>query len=311
MNADHSQSIDFQVRTAAFEWLGQQVDIHGEVLPRSLLEGGFIFQNKRIPLVSPQGIFKPQILNIPLSITTAPKGPYNDGYDKKSGFIFYKYRGTDKNHRDNVGLRNAYEKGVPLIYFHGIMPGKYMAVWPVYIVSDDPQNLTFHIAVDDAANISLVDNSNLTVDRFSDHGTEARRLYITATVRKRLHQRSFRERVLKAYREQCALCRLRHLELLDAAHIVPDSNPEGEPVIKNGIALCKLHHAAFDNFIIGITPDYAIEVRQDILEEEDGPMLQHGLKELHSQRIILPGSKNNWPDQELLDKRYQQFKQVI
>ena len=186
-----------------------------------------------------------------------------------------------------------------------------MAVWPVYIVSDDPQNLTFHIAVDDAANISLVDNSNLTVDRFSDHGTEARRLYITATVRKRLHQRSFRERVLKAYREQCALCRLRHLELLDAAHIVPDSNPEGEPVIKNGIALCKLHHAAFDNFIIGITPDYAIEVRQDILEEEDGPMLQHGLKELHSQRIILPGSKNNWPDQELLDKRYQQFKQVI
>lgn len=102
-----------------------------------------------------------------------------------------------------------------------------------------------------------------------------------------------------------------HLELLDAAHIIPDSQPEGEPIIRNGIALCKLHHAAFDSFIIGITPDYSIEVRRDVLEEEDGPMLQHGLKLLHSQKIILPASKSNWPDQELLEQRYQRFKEVI
>lgn len=101
------------------------------------------------------------------------------------------------------------------------------------------------------------------------------------------------------------------MELLDAAHIIPDSNPEGEPKINNGIALCKLHHSAFDSFIIGITPDYTIVVREDILEEEDGQMLQHGLIQLHSQRIILPGSKNDWPDQALLDKRYQKFKQAI
>jgi len=52
--------------------------------------------------------------------------------------------------------------------------------------------------------------------------------------------------------------------------------------------LCKLHHAAFDCFIIGITPDYKIELRKDILDENDGPMLQHGLKEFHGNRIILP-----------------------
>ena len=40
-----------------------------------------------------------------------------------------------------------------------------------------------------------------------------------------------------------ALCRLRHQELLDAAHITPDGDAEGEPVISNGVALCKLHHA--------------------------------------------------------------------
>jgi putative restriction endonuclease len=285
-----SPSLDYQIRIAAFEWLSEQTSIHGEVIP------------------PPKGIHKPQILEIPLSMTTAPKGPYNDGYDKEKGIILYKYRGNDPSHPDNVGLRKVYQNGIPLVYFHGIMPGKYMAVWPVYIVGDDPTNLTFHIAVDDQSSLKYPKSETFEV---YDQGAESRRLYITATVRKRLHQRSFRERVLKAYREQCSLCRLRHLELLDAAHIIPDSNPEGEPNINNGIALCKLHHAAFDSFIIGITPDYTIVVREDILEEEDGPMLQHGLKKLHSQRIILPGSKNNWPDQDLLDKRYQKFKQAI
>lgn len=58
-----------------------------------------------------------------------------------------------------------------------------------------------------------------------DSEDEARRKYITSSVRNRLHQRGFRERVLSAYKEQCALCRLRHRELLDAAHIIPDNEP--------------------------------------------------------------------------------------
>ena len=82
-----------------------------------------------------------------------------------------------------------------------------------------------------------------------------RRAYLTDTFRRRLHQVAFRERVLRAYAERCALCRLRHQELLDAAHITPDSDAEGEPVIGNGVALCKLHHAAFDRFTFAIRPD--------------------------------------------------------
>jgi len=98
------------------------------------------------------------------------------------------------------------------------------------------------------------------------------------------------------------------MELLDAAHIIPDNEPESKPIVSNGISLCKLHHAAFDSFMIGITPEYKIEIRKDILDENDGPMLQHGLKELHDHHIILPKYQNNWPDQGYLDWRYQQFK---
>ena len=296
-------SIDHEVRLAAFNWLSEQVSIHGDVLPRKLLETGFVFQNQRIPLISPQGIFKPKILDLPLSINTSPKGPYDDSFNQE-GFLSYRYRGTDPEHRDNVGLRKTLNKNIPLVYLHGIVPGKYLAVWPVYIIADKPTTLTFTVAVDESESI-YKEPSQVRED------STARRAYITTTVRTRLHQRGFREKVLDAYRSQCAFCRLKHLELLDAAHIIPDSEPESMPTVDNGIALCKLHHAAFDSFILGINPDYIIEVRGDILEEKDGPMLQHGLKDLHKSKIILPSSQKLWPNRELINIRYQKFKKAI
>jgi putative restriction endonuclease len=163
--------------------------------------------------------------------------------------------------------------------------------------------LTFTVAVDDE---SMLRNEIQTASLISEEST-SRRAYITATVKTRLHQRGFREKVLHAYRTQCALCRLKHSELLDAAHIIPDNEPDSTPTVDNGIALCKLHHAAFDSLILGISPDYLIHVREDVLNEKDGPMLQHGLKELQSRKIILPTSKMSWPKQEFLDRRYQKF----
>jgi len=103
-----------------------------------------------------------------------------------------------------------------------------------------------------------------------------------------VHQRAFRTRVLVAYRSQCAFCRLRYVELLDAAHIIPDKDPAGEPLVTNGLSLCKIHHAAFDRHFIGVSPDYEIVVREDLLSEEDGPMLTHGIQGLHQRKLIMP-----------------------
>ncbi len=103
------------------------------------------------------------------------------------------------------------------------------------------------------------------------------------------------------------LCCLKHRELLDAAHIIPDNMPEGKSTIENGLSLRKLRHSAYDAFIIGVTPDYIIQVRADILEEEDGPVLQHGLKGLHKSKLILPSSKSHYPSREALDWRYSRF----
>ena len=300
-------NIDQRVRVAAFDWLSNQIKVHGDVIPRTVLAKGFEFEGKRVPLIGPQGIFKPQLLpEIPLSITTVPSGPYDDSFSEDN-FLLYRYRGTDPHHRDNAGLRRAMFKGTPLIYLHGIVPGKYLAIWPVFIVGDYPDELTFKVSVDD---LSYIKSSELHAgtQTISEDASEARRAYITSTVRQRLHQRGFRERVLHAYRQQCACCRLRHQELLDAAHIIPDIDPAGIPEVRNGIALCKLHHAAFDSYFIAIRPDYIVEVRKDIMDEEDWPMLMHSLRGLHRIRIVLPTSKHLLPDPTLLERKYVDFR---
>ena len=81
----------------------------------------------------------------------------------------------------------------------------------------------------------------------------------------------------------------------------------GDPVVQNGLSLCKIHHAAFDHNIIGINPDYQVLVRQDILEEIDGPMLKYGLQSLNKSKLILPTHRKDWPDRERLEKRFDTF----
>jgi len=299
---------DARVRSTAFDWLSDQVARHGDVLPRTLLAAGFVLDGVRVPLLGPQGIFKPQVLReAPLSITTAPEGPYDDAF-AADGLLRYRYRGRDPNHPDNRALRAALEHRLPLIYFHGVVPGRYVAAWPVFVVRDDPRQLTVSVAVDDASHLRL--HGAVRADSFVVHDDveSGRREYITAAVRVRLHQRAFRERVLEAYRRQCAFCRLRHEELLDAAHIVPDTRPEGEPVVRNGLALCTLHHAAFDRSFLGLRPDYVIEVRPDILRERDGPTLVHSIQGLHGSQILLPQRAALRPDPALLKIRYNEFR---
>jgi putative restriction endonuclease len=189
---------------------------------------------------------------------------------------------------------------------------KYLAIWPVYIIKDDPTILSFTIAEDVPGSINQYLNNNLhnKSPYVADDGTYYKRSYITSTIKQRLHQKSFRERVLEAYSCQCAFCRLRYAELLDAAHIINDSDELGEPIVNNGLSLCKIHHAAFDSNIIGVAPDYNLVVRRDVLGEFDGPMLRYGIQQLHEQKIILPKNKKLWPDQNRLEIRYKRFREI-
>jgi putative restriction endonuclease len=263
--------------------------------------------------MSPQGIFKPRLCQLPLSITTVPiegrrARPYEDtiGTD---GFLRYRYRGPAErpvpDHRDNEGLRQAGRLRVPLIYFHGIVPGKYAADYPVYVVGDDRAALTFTVSVDERrfAFLGSITEESPEID--------IRRRYATRQVQQRLHQQEFRERVLEAYQRHCAICRLKRDQLLQAAHIVGDREEHGLPRVSNGIALCALHHSAFDAHLLTIRPDYLVEVRADVLAETDGPMLIHGLQGFNEQPIRLPRLKRHHPDRDLLAARYSAFQRAM
>jgi putative restriction endonuclease len=190
------------------------------------------------------------------------------------------------------------------VYFHSVEPGSYVAAYPAFVVADDPVGLKFTVQVDDIS-AALADAGGGS--KVAEDGAEARRAYVTRAVRQRLHQVAFRQRVIRAYQERCALCSLRHRELLDAAHITPDSQLEGEPVVSNGVALCKLHHAAFDRLFFAIRPDYVIEVRPSILVEHDGPMLVVGLQQIHGKPLFLPRRLSDRPDPDRLERRYSEF----
>jgi len=244
---------------------------------------------------------------LPLSIRTSLRGPYDDAFGA-DGLLRYAYRGTDPEHRENRGLRELMRRRVPLVYLHAVVKGEYLVSWPVFVVEDHPRLLKFTVAVDDARLMEQQPDAVVgSYDLESEQGDERRR-YITRELKVRLHQRTFRKRVLRAYRERCSLCRLRHQALLDAAHIIADADPGGEPRVQNGLALCKLHHAAFDRHFLAVRPDYVVEVRPDILDEEDGPMLIHGLKGLHRASISLPRSASHRPDRRLLEARFERFR---
>jgi putative restriction endonuclease len=97
-------------------------------------------------------------------------------------------------------------------------------------------------------------------------------------------------------------------ELLDAAHIKPDSEG-GSARVSNGLSLCKIHHGAYDTEILGISPDLKIHIRQSVLETFDGPTLQHALKEMDGETLRqIPRDKLSRPDRELLSERFERFR---
>jgi putative restriction endonuclease len=136
------------------------------------------------------------------------------------------------------------------------------------------------------------------------------RSYFQSVTTRRIHQGAFSKRVMAAYRRACAICRLKEAQLIDAAHILPDRHPRGEPIVQNGLALCKLHHAAFDANLFGIRPDRRIEVSARILGETDGPMLRHGLQEIHDANLVEPVSTDLRPRADLLEERFVLFQEA-
>ena len=250
-----------------------------------------------------QGITKPRQIPTAISIrTTFTRPGANPPYSDKigvDGLVRYKYKGTDPNNFSNSALRATMDHKLPIVWFFGIDSGTYLPIAPVYVVGDEPGNLQFSVAFEHRDSMPCTD---LDLDT---------RSYNDRIVSQRLHQPIFRQQVMRAYSAQCAVCQLRIPKLLDAAHILPDSHPKGRPIVANGLSLCKIHHAGYDENIIGIRPDLIIEVKPDILKTRDGPMLLHGIKEFHGSSITVPRNPRERPEPSRLEERFWSFRNAV
>lgn len=304
------------LRLAAFDHVRRLTALHGE-LTSEHLKAGFRFEGVRIPFVNPQrGIFKPRAMDRLLSIRTVNPAPgrrvwYDDQrqvhaqvYDG-SDVVDYAFMGTDPKAADNRWLREAAETGTPILYFLGTSPKRYQAVLPTYVVGWDAGALKATLAFGEAMAPEVAALVNARPPE-----SAAERRYGLTLVKRRLHQASFRTAVLDAYGGRCALSRLPEVRLPDAAHIVADGDETlGQPVVPNGLPLSKIHHAAFDAHLIGIDADYRLHVSDQLMAQNDGPVLE-AIKGLGGQTIHLPTRARDRPDRDRLAQRFEIYRAV-
>lgn len=296
------------LRGALLAWLDAlRARTGGPVTYRDL--AGFSFNGQPVSVLNPagRGIHRPALLGpdgAALSLLTAAEQPgrprrYDDGEADDADYWIYKFQGTNPLAFDNACARRAMQFGLPLVYFRGIAKGLYEAFYPVFITHEDPVNLSFHLSVDA--------ESRLTPGDPLPNDTAAGRRYATRAAKVRLHQALFRENVLTAYVNRCTICRIKHRVLLDAAHITPDAADNSTVSVTNGLSLCKIHHAAYDAQLLSVTPDFMVQINAALLDEIDGPMLKHGLVEMHGARIYLPRRSELYPDRDRLAARHALF----
>ena len=261
---------DLPIRQAAVARARQLARDYDDLVPRDRLLEGFSFGGARVSFGSfMKGIHRAGVQRGPaaLTLTTSFKDPYTDTFDRSGALFTYAYRAGAIDQPDNRALRAAFELQTPLVYFRGLATGQYLVVAPMFVTADDPG----------------------------------------ARTRIRLHQQRFKLDVMRAYRDRCAICALRERSLVQAAHIVPDVEPEGIAAVVNGLALCAIHHLAFDRNVLGIDPDGVVHIARRLLEETDGPMLRAGLQGFHGQAITVPRRPEDRPDPVRLEVRFERF----
>lgn len=293
---------DDALRSSCFASLDVLCAKHGDDVPYvGGLDQKFPFRGRRVPFLSRyNGIHRAAAQEGPaaLSINTSTKSPYDDEV-VADGFL-YAYRSGAIDQPDNRALRSAFALAVPIVYFVATRVGWYKPLYPCYVVADEPA--ARRVLVAPGRMVGPIDERDPV-----PYDDPLERRYGVRETRVRLHQARFRGSVLVAYASRCTICRLKETRLLDAAHIVGDLEEKGGPQVSNGLSLCSIHHRAFDQDLVGVSPDYSVHVSQRLLDDEDGPMLEV-LKAFHETTIELPSRRSWRPDPERLAMKFERFR---
>ena len=259
---------------------------------------------RRVFLKGQQGIFKPAELTEPLSITSTLDSPYTDDPIEGSR-VLYDFLPPSREY-ENTGLKRCAELEVPLIYFLQVKrrPNpEYVIFAPVFVVGWDDTARRFLVDLSEqrpgetAAPPALTRQLTLPAVRTPESPMEIRELsktYGVTSVQRRLYHARFRNAVLRAYRERCAVCGLRLRPLLDAAQVSGQHDPQPSVDVRDGIALCATHFRAFDAHILRYDDQYRVHIAlPDRFTPGEGEMTM--LLAFEGRKLLLPADEEKRP----------------
>lgn len=117
--------------------------------------------------------------------------------------------------------------------------------------------------------------------------TGATEITVTTTVRR--GQQFFRQAVLNAFDNQCAVTGIKIRELLVASHICPwNTHPADRLDPLNGLSLSRLHDAAFDRGLIAFDGDYRLVLGKELRDAVTNATLQQSFSGFEGQRLLIP-----------------------
>lgn len=293
---------DEAIRAACFASLDVLQATWGPDIPYPALAQGFNFQGTKVPFLNrAYGIYRAAgVQRGPAALSVNSSFSQNRYQDEETpDGILYRYQDGPVDNHFNRALSEAHTLDVPLVYFLGTRRNWYRPEYPTFVEVDSPDTRTVLL--------TFGKMRGPYDEREAAHADDViEKRYMVRQVKQRLHQIQFRGVVLPAYSDRCAICRLKELSLLDAAHITADTAEGGDAVVTNGLSLCSIHHRAFDQNLVGISPDYQVRVARRLLEEDDGPMLDL-LKGFDQQPLGLPSRRAHYPDRERLAARFEGF----
>lgn len=182
-----------------------------------------------------------------------------------------------------------------------------VAFLPMYLADYALSSSSLHKSGKAHRDLSLLNDLDAVTDDEIDDVANATRRTIIRTIVTKYRSAKFMEKVLGAYGHKCAFCQIQ-LSLIDAAHIIPVASSESTDEVINGVALCKLHHFAYDANLISFNERYRIEVSQMRIHELLASHMAGGVAEFQNamrETVHLPNKAHQHPSPKYIKKSRQ------
>ena len=174
-------------------------------------------------------------------------------------------------------------------------------VWNEFF--ENPEKLAYESEkiIAELRNKTIEESTNIDISNLPEG---AERVSVT---RQRINQQFFRDAVLCSYQNHCCITGISNRQLLEACHISSwrdDVKNRTNP--RNGLCMNPLFHKAFDNFLFTVTPDYKIEISEQMIDGANDAFFRDYLFSIKENNIIMP--EKFYPDKNLLAIHYEQYR---